>query len=318
MDDYWVWCGSVIKGDDGKYHMFSSRWPKKYPFFNGYVAYSEIVRAVSDTPEGPYEYCESVLPARGSQYWDGRMTHNPSIMKIGEKYVLFYIGSTYQGDDPTPEELAKEDKSIPFWQTRTQYAIGVASADSLTGPWERPEKPILERRPGKWDQAVVTNPAPCLTPDGQVRLYYRSNTPEGLRIGLAQASEYNGKYERVVDEPVISFENGGHIEDPFVWLDNGQYKMLAKDMTGSITGEYHAGIFAYSDDGLTWKTTSTPKAYSRQLKWADGGETVQGSLERPQLIFENGQATHMVFATGDGPGGFHNCLSTWTQILQLA
>ena len=68
MDDYWVWCGSVIKGDDGKYHMFSSRWPKKYPFFNGYVAYSEIVRAVSDTPEGPYEYCESVLPARGSQY----------------------------------------------------------------------------------------------------------------------------------------------------------------------------------------------------------------------------------------------------------
>ncbi|HEX3086046.1 MAG TPA: GDSL-type esterase/lipase family protein, partial [Pyrinomonadaceae bacterium] len=25
LDGFWVWCGSVIKGDDGKYHMFASR-----------------------------------------------------------------------------------------------------------------------------------------------------------------------------------------------------------------------------------------------------------------------------------------------------
>ena len=28
MDDYWVWGASVIKGEDGKYHMFASRWPR--------------------------------------------------------------------------------------------------------------------------------------------------------------------------------------------------------------------------------------------------------------------------------------------------
>jgi lysophospholipase L1-like esterase len=27
MDGFWVWCGSVVKGDDGKYHMFASRCP---------------------------------------------------------------------------------------------------------------------------------------------------------------------------------------------------------------------------------------------------------------------------------------------------
>jgi hypothetical protein len=32
MDGYWVWCGSVIKGEDGKYHMFASRWPSTTPF----------------------------------------------------------------------------------------------------------------------------------------------------------------------------------------------------------------------------------------------------------------------------------------------
>ena len=32
MSDYWVWCGAVIKGEDGKYHMFASRWPKSIGF----------------------------------------------------------------------------------------------------------------------------------------------------------------------------------------------------------------------------------------------------------------------------------------------
>lgn len=56
MDGYWVWCGSVVKGEDGKFHMFASRWDKKYPMHPGWLAGSEIVRAESCTPEGPYEF----------------------------------------------------------------------------------------------------------------------------------------------------------------------------------------------------------------------------------------------------------------------
>lgn len=33
MDDYFIWDCSVIKSG-GEYHMFSSRWPKKYGFGN--------------------------------------------------------------------------------------------------------------------------------------------------------------------------------------------------------------------------------------------------------------------------------------------
>ena len=25
--DYWIWCGFVVQGEDGAYHMFASRWP---------------------------------------------------------------------------------------------------------------------------------------------------------------------------------------------------------------------------------------------------------------------------------------------------
>ena len=97
MEGYWVWCGSVIRGEDGKYHMFAARWPATYLFFQGYPTNSEVVRAVSATPEGPYSFEEVVLPARGAGHWDGRMTHNPTIHRWGDTYLLFYIGSTFTG-----------------------------------------------------------------------------------------------------------------------------------------------------------------------------------------------------------------------------
>ena len=49
MEDYWIWCGSVVKGEDGRFHMFASRWPKKYGFAANWLYRCEIVRASSDT-----------------------------------------------------------------------------------------------------------------------------------------------------------------------------------------------------------------------------------------------------------------------------
>ena len=43
--DYWTWCGSAVKGDDGKYYLFAARWSKQRPFFSGYVFSSEVVCA---------------------------------------------------------------------------------------------------------------------------------------------------------------------------------------------------------------------------------------------------------------------------------
>lgn len=134
MADYWVWCGSVIKGEDGLYHMFASRWPKKFPFHPSWMVTSEVVRAVSGSLEGPYEFQEVVLPARGAQYWDGRATHNPSITKVGDEYVLFYMGSTHPFDDPVS---ADQLTLSSYFATvgRANKRIGIATSKSLNGPW---------------------------------------------------------------------------------------------------------------------------------------------------------------------------------------
>lgn len=315
MEGYWVWCGSVIRGEDGRCHMFASRWPKRYPFFEGYVFYSEIVRASADRPEGPYRFEEVVLPARGEALWDGRMTHNPTIHKSGDTYLLYYIGSTFAGEGPTPEELVTRARKTG--ECSNNIRIGLATSASVYGPWVRRDRPILEPRPDKWDSRIVTNPAACVREDGSVLLVYRSNTREGLRLGLARAPSFEGPYERVQDDPILRLPDGNHVEDPYLWDAGGHLEMVAKDMTGGITGEVHAGMRARSADGITWQVAEPPKAWSRTIRWSDGTVTTQGSLERPQLLFENGRPAYLFAATGDGPGGFREAANTWTMVIPI-
>jgi len=316
MDEFWVWCGSVIQGDDGRYHMFAARWPKELPFFDGYKTHSEIVRAVSDTPEGPYAFQEQVLPARGPEFWDGQMTHNPTIHKAGDSYLLFYIGATYPDPRPTAKELWDGGLTKPNDSYRT-IRIGLATAPSVLGPWTRRDEPILLPRPGKWDGSVVTNPAPCVCDDGRILMLYRSNTPDGLRIGATMADHADAPFERIADDPVLRLEGGNFVEDPFVWWATDHFEMLAKDMTGGITGEKHAGVHATSTNGTEWTMCDPPKAYSRRIVWDDGSTTEQGCVERPQLLFHDGVPTHLFAATADGPGGFRNATRTWNMVIPL-
>ncbi|MEY3896687.1 MAG: hypothetical protein RLZZ214_2207, partial [Verrucomicrobiota bacterium] len=52
---YFVWCGAPVKGPDGKFHLFYSRWPVNVGFAPGWALYSEIAYAVSEKPAGPYQ-----------------------------------------------------------------------------------------------------------------------------------------------------------------------------------------------------------------------------------------------------------------------
>ena len=125
-----------------------------------WVSNSEVVLASADTPEGPYQFEKVVLPQRGPDFWDGMMTHNPTIHKHNGKYVLFYIGSTYDFERPT-ERISQE----VYGQIWNRKRIGVAVADSPFGPWRRPDAPILQPRPGKWDGAIISNPAAVIHED---------------------------------------------------------------------------------------------------------------------------------------------------------
>lgn len=323
MEGYWVWCGSVIKGEDGNYHMFASRWPKTQPMHPGWIFSSEVVRGVSNTPEGPYTFAEVVLPARGPQYWDGRMTHNPRIFKQGDKYVLYYIGSTHPL--PEPEETVRHEDPLTVI-CRAHKRIGIATADHITGPWTRYDEPVMTVRPDHFDNLFVSNPAPILEEDGSVLMVYKSRPYKkppyvgqmygDMQLGIATADSPKGPYKRETETPL--FPPDVVVEDPFIWKENGVYQMIAKDMYGNVCGEQYGGIHAWSEDGIHWNLNRGELAYSRRITWDDGTEQVLGNMDRPCLLLdENGHPTHAFFAVSDGTDSFLNAGDTWNMVIPL-
>jgi hypothetical protein len=267
QEGYFVWCGSVIKAD-GEYHLFASRWPKVSTFPEGYRDHSEIVRATASRAEGPYTFQEVVLTGRSGSYWDGKMCHNPKIVRIGETYVLYYIGSACGSG------LRK---------------IGYAHSLSPAGPWTRMDEPI----PLGED---ANNPAPLVLDDGAVLMAYRDLD---LHMHIARASWFDGEY-RILAEDIFP---AGPLEDPDLFFENGEYHMVIEDNEGVLTGHVRFGGHLVSTDGVTWRPCSPKIAYTHHIEFEDGSELDAERRERPQLFCDSpgdagnaGGPTHLVTA----------------------
>lgn len=325
MSGYWVWCGSAIKGEDGRYHLFASRWPKSLPMHPGWLFQSEIVRASASDPCGPYQFEEVVLPVRGPEYWDGRSTHNPVITKWEDTYILYYMGTTFPFEDLNPgEQILVSDIRVQV--ARSNKRIGIAVSKSIFGPWERKDIPTLSTRSGYYDNYLVSNPAPCYDVDGSVLLIYKTRGYKqppyigqlhaDMMFGVAKASHFTKPFRPLCDTSLFA-NQAVHLEDPFIWRTADGYEMIAKDMTGNICGEVFGGIHASSSNGTDWTLHTGELAYSRNILWDDGVTEQMGSLERPFLLFEHGIATHAFFATSNGWNNFIDATDTWNMVIPL-
>lgn len=105
-EGYYNWCSSIVKTEDGMYHLFYSRWEKKYQF-SGWLTHSEVAHAVSNTPQGPWVYKETVLKSRGNGCWDAITVHNPKIKFFEGKYYLYYCSTNLGNEEYTEEELLR-------------------------------------------------------------------------------------------------------------------------------------------------------------------------------------------------------------------
>ncbi|WP_197479922.1 glycoside hydrolase family protein [Paenibacillus swuensis] len=322
MDDYFVWCGSVIQGEDGKYHMFASRWPKALGFGWQWLFNSEIVRAISDTPEGPYTFQEVVMERRHRSYFDAMNQHNPSIKYWKGTYYLYYFGTTFGGPVPEAGEFISPERAIEVWNRKR---IGVAVSTSVFGPWERMDQPLLEpRTPGHWDCTITTNPSAVIMPDGTTYMIYKSReyAHAPLQLGIVKAPHPAGPFERLSDSPILQFDDGNiHVEDPYLWYQDDQFHVLMKDdfknNGGGITGEWGAGVYATSEDCVHWKLHPEPLSYTRDVVWDDGTVTKQSNLERPNLLFHDGKPTHLFLATGNGDEPWDIQGVTWNMVIPL-
>lgn len=281
MDGYWVWCGSVIKAGP-KYHMFASRWKKTKMFPEDYRNDSEIVRATSDSPLGPFEFSEVVIGQRDSSYWDSNMAHNPVIFKWGDEYVLFYIGSDYTTFRPGSGNLIRR--------------VGYAVARNIEGPWHRSEKPLID---------VESNNPAVIQNSGKFCLMYRD---QDLRVFFAESDTYKGPFKMINDNVWPESK----IEDFSLYAIDNTLHMICEDNAGSISGHERWGVHLFSEDnGQSWKKYDPVIVYDHSIAYSDNSVLMCTRRERPQLLVENGAITHLITAVFDGK-------DSWSQPVKLA
>ena len=298
-DSLSLWGGSVVKGDDGLYHMLYSRWPKKIGW--EWVNYSEIAHAVSESPFGPFRHKDVALPDRGANFWDGSCTHNPTVYKFNGKYYLYYMGNT--GD--------KKIVSVPGkpkinWLHRNNQRIGVAVADNPNGPWQRFDKPALDINHEDslaHDALMTSNPSICQMEDGRILMVYKA---VGMKYPLPQGGPVVHMVA-IADSPIgpfkkypnpIFLEEGVQFpaEDPYIWYQAGKYRAIVKfiehigDQRNFLLVQYE------SDNGIDWQKARNFQISNREIKWEDGTAQQMDHLERPQLFIENGKPIALICA----------------------
>lgn len=276
MDDWFVWGGSCVEVD-GTYHLFASRWPEETGFPQGYRTHSEIVRATADNPLGPYEFQEVVIGAREAGYWDAGMAHNPTIHRIGDRFVLFYNGS---------------DEDSRYRQ------IGYAWAESITGPWNRSDQPLDFN-------SDANNPAVFVEPDGSIKMMWRNRE---LQVFVATAPQFEGTYT-IENEDAFPRTR---LEDFYLFKKNNMYHMVCEDNRGEVSGHERWGVHFVSQDGIhNWRKHEPVVFYDHTVHFTDGDSIHCERRERPQLLIDQqGEVTHLftsVLFEGE----------TWCQVVPL-
>lgn len=319
-DEWFTWGASVIAGDDGKFHMIYCRWPKKYPFGNGWLIDAELCYAVSDLPGGPFKHIKTIATGRKSEglynAWDGASIYNPHVKKFESKYYLYYTGN----HDPFTKGKSTNRSVLVRHQS-----IGVIEFDSFedleNGYFKRLEEPLLKplskigynvppnEEYGDKDHLtpaniVVVNPSVAQGPDGNFIMVFkgwRNQKGFGPVHGVATGKSPLGPFTVQVD-PIFEISSGedthAMAEDPFIWFDEKRqsFYALVKDFNGKITKAGPSMALFKSLNGIKWEPAKNLLASDLTIEWKDGKKQEVAHLERPQLLFNKQGEPIMLYA----------------------
>jgi len=300
-----IWGTSPIIGPKGDVHLFVARWPVSAKFDPGWRTHSEVAHYVSNSPEGPFRFSDVALAGTGIETWDRCGIHNPTVHKVGKKFVLLYIGNTGLDEHPANQR------------------IGMAISDMLYGPWKKVGKdgmilaPPVDR--GHYNCKAgngVVNPAFLQHPDGRLFLYFKSNDTRKnqrwhSRMGLATAEKIEGPYVQLPD-PITG--NDQSIEDGYAFAMDEKVYLLTTDNHGIL--KRGGGLLWESEDGVRFENRPALgfgllKDYIAPGK-RSGAKThygAGGKFERPQVLMIGKEPAYLYLASGTNIEGRSGTIS---------
>lgn len=311
-----AWKGSVLKGEDGQWHM----WVSELTHHCGICAWirnSRVVHAVASTAEGPFRRVPGTLFGENSFATEPHVVRAPS----GEFAMFLTANFTGSGEPPCHCVNGSTGPSDcgPWKAGGGRTASYVTWSKSAFGPWSKPSK-IFGNYSGS-----DTNLSPVILPNGSAITFWRRwETDEtrrpvqlGGQIYLATATDWRNGSTYVQRHDRVFPELGPMgTEDSDIYYDrrSASYHSVFHHMYGlpfplavqkwwlcAATGH------AFSPDGLAW--TYTGVAYGTctdqgvAVPYRDGGAGWASRQESPVLVLEpSGQPTHLVTAVNVGDG----------------
>lgn len=273
------WGASVVRGDDGKYHMFAAEMKNKCKL-NSWRSLSQVIHAVAEDPLGPYERLGVAVNTE---------SHNPVVSRAPDgTYVMLTIGcpAPYSGTDCQPPEVICPNGQEARWTTTLHHST------SVEGPWTE--------LPGLFDHlGLVQNAVPWFEADGSVSVIYKGPV-NNTEASIAVAPHWSGPYTSLAENIWKDWELGITNEDPWIWRDDLGYHAVTHRMLPDDRGDHHTGGHGFAATLEDWHYAPTP-AYSNDVNGIEGDITVK-RRERPQLLLVDGQprALYNAIMVADG------------------
>jgi hypothetical protein len=214
------WDGQVLKGADGRYHMFASRWDEA----RGHKGWfgSLAVHAVSDNVNGPYADQGLCWPDN-----QGGKGHNVTALVLPDGRYAVVVSETRPGD--------------------------VFVSKSLDGPWEHLGS--IKVAANEFSRGGrMSNVSIMVRPDGDFMIVPRSGAILISKDGILGPYTVQGPSIY----PKISGLPQRNLEDPVVWYSGGLYHIVVNSW--SARKAYHLtspdGLKGWTFRGLAYDPTT--------------------------------------------------------------
>ena len=269
------WDGKIIKGEDGKYHLYCSHWLHSNGFgppAGGTTGWERSIpmEAISDNVMGPYV-------TQGDAYTTNRegnnMGHNVTalVAPTGARPYTLSVGEIVPGQ--------------------------MFSASSANGPWTLLGLTQTNTNGHTACGDLSSNFTFTVGPNN--RFWATSRT--GC---IMDSDQVLGPYKVETDSVLPNLENNmnGQAEDETIWFSGGYFHIVYNYYT--VQRAYHImskdGVTNWTSTGLAYQATQTPaNANSRWLRYTDGTVNQWHNMERVNVYQENGHVTHFTFAVTD-------------------